>query len=213
MRHTDLSVLLLLTALGLPAQAQIVHYESRLTLSRTPVTNAALDAKIHQVAVQARSYAPVPRVAFYDIAYPADSSEYLAMHGYALLVVTVIDQDSSELPPARVYVPSAAGDHNLLLVSLRPSIVADTGVRATFGSQRVDALYLLPVPLRNQGGALLLDFAKNRQGFRLGLFDSPLPAAVGAMTQLRTASDLPPLTVVLAMFHREYPDLARSFQQ
>jgi hypothetical protein len=213
MRHASISAVLLLASAALPARAQILHYGSRFTDSREPVTNAALDGKVQQVAAQYRSYAPVPRVAFYDVAYPTDSGEYIAMHGYALLVVTAIDQDSSELPPARVYVTSASGEHSLPLVCLRPSIVADAGVRATFGSRRVDAVYLLPVPLRSQGGQLLLDFARNRDGFRLGLLDSPLPATVQPMTQLQTAPDLPSVTTVWAMFEREYPDLARSFRQ
>jgi hypothetical protein len=215
MRPTQVVLALALTSRTLltSAWAQILHYDAREATSRGPVTNAALDARIQEMAAQYRSYAPVPRVAFYDVAYPADSAEYLAMHGYALLVLTAIDQDSSELPPARIYVVSTSGSQDLPLVTLRPSLVADTGVKATFGTRRLDALYLLPVPLRNRGGQLLLDFAKNRQGFRLGLFDAALPAAAARMTQLRAEAGLPPLAAVWAMFQREYPDLAGSVRQ
>ena len=115
MQYAKISAVLALSSVAFPpreADAQIVHYGSRVTLSQEPVTNAALDAKIQRRAAQYRRYAPVPRVAFFDVAFPADSVEYLAMHGYALLVVTAIDQDSSELPPARVYVTSAAVARN-----------------------------------------------------------------------------------------------------
>ncbi len=216
MQYATISAVLALSSVAFPpreADAQIVHYGSRVTLSQEPVTNAALDAKIQRRAAQYRRDAPVPRGAFFDVAFPADSVEYLAMHGYALLVVTAIDQDSSELPPARVYVTSAAGRQELPLVSLRSSIVSDTGVRATFGSRRVDAVYLLSVPLRFGGGQLLLDFAKNRQAFPIGLFDSPLPSDVQLLTHIRTPQDLPPVAVVWAVFQREYPDLARSFHE
>lgn len=44
-----------------------------------PYTNAALDARIREAAVQYRPYAPVLRVAFFDIAYPKDCAELVAM--------------------------------------------------------------------------------------------------------------------------------------
>ncbi|MGH7429703.1 MAG: hypothetical protein ACREJ4_15295 [Candidatus Methylomirabilaceae bacterium] len=195
-----------------PAAAQVSHYETRLPPSRQPTTNAVLDGRIQQAAAQYRAYAPVPRVAFYDIAYPADSAEYLAMHGYALLIVTAIDQDSTELPPIRVYLRAASETLNLPLVAIRTSLVADPTIRGTFGLHRVDGLYLLPVAARRQPGDLLLDFARNRQGFRLGQLDQPLPVSVQTFVALRTGTDLPPLTKVSEVARREYPDLATMLQ-
>src|SRR2546427_9097631 len=58
------------------ARAQApVHLESRIGWSHSSVSNAALDARLRGAAVQYRSYAPVPRIAFFDIAYPKDSAE------------------------------------------------------------------------------------------------------------------------------------------
>lgn len=46
----------------------------------------------------------------------------------------------------------------------------------TFGPNRVDTLYLLPMYLLKERGELLADFAQNRDGFRLSTFpNSTLP--------------------------------------
>src|SRR4029077_1242745 len=74
------------------------HVEAALGWYAGPVSHGAIDAKLRAAALQYRQYAPIPRVAFYDIAYPADSAEAIGLRGNGVLVITAISQDSTELP-------------------------------------------------------------------------------------------------------------------
>ena len=115
-------------ALTASARAQApVHLESDAGWSHGSVSNGALDARLAAAARQYRSYAPVPRIAFFDLAYPKDSTEAAAMNGYAVLVVTAVVQDSTELPLPRVYVRSVSGDRDLPLVA---RVASGGGLRA-----------------------------------------------------------------------------------
>src|SRR5437763_15016616 len=105
-------------ALTASARAQArVHVESDAGWSHGSVSNGALDARLAAAARQYRNYAPVPRIAFFDLAYPKASSQAAALNGYAVLVVTAVLQDSTELPLLRVYVRSISGDRDLPLIA------------------------------------------------------------------------------------------------
>src|SRR5438445_7078712 len=78
--------------------AQVTHREHYLGWANGAVTNTALDRRLSQAAMQYRSYAPVPRIAFYDIAFPKDCAEFATMSGHAVLVVTA-DRKSTRLTP------------------------------------------------------------------------------------------------------------------
>ena len=92
MQYHLMAFTLLCGAVGVwPAAGQdVVHRESPVLWRRTPVTNSILDDRIRQAALEYRSYAPIPRVAFYDIAYPKDSLEFEALAGYAVMVLTAV---------------------------------------------------------------------------------------------------------------------------
>src|SRR6266581_7514868 len=200
-------------ALTASARAQApVHLESDAGWSHGPVSNAALDARLAAAALQYRSYAPVPRIAFFDLAYPKDSTEAAAMHGYAVLVVTAVVQDSTELPLPHVYVRSVNGDRELPLVARVASWLpaSDTIVRPTFGRFRPDASYLLPVAARASQGDLLVDFATHRQGFRLIHFAGDVPEPVRRLRFTGSSAEQPAASTVWAMVQREYPDLAAA---
>src|SRR5438552_2346230 len=96
--------------------AQVTHREHYLGWANGAVTNTALDGRLSQAAMQYRSYAPVPRIAFYDIAFPKDCAEFATMSGHAVLVVTAVVQDSAELPPARIYLGSGPAGTDLLRI-------------------------------------------------------------------------------------------------
>src|SRR6266568_6784348 len=148
-------------ALSSAARAQApLHLESDVGWSHGSVSNAALDARLAAAALQYRSYAPIPRIAFFDLAYPKDSAEAAAMNGYAILVVTALVQDSTELPLAKVYVSNARGDLGLTLVNSTASRVSPTesDVRATFGQFRWDGIFLFPLSSRTEVADLLADF-------------------------------------------------------
>ena len=200
-------------ALTASARAQApVHLESDAGWSHGSVSNGALDGRLAAAARQYRSYAPVPRIAFFDLAYPKDSTEAAAMNGYAVLVVTAVVQDSTELPLPRVYVRSVSGDRDLPLVARVASWLpaTDTVVRPTFGRFRLDASYLLPLAARTSEGDLLVDFAAHRQGFRLIHFAGDIPEPVRRLRFTGSSSQQPAAATVWAMVQREYPDLAAA---
>src|SRR5258708_39035693 len=83
-----------LPCLWLRGAAQVpTHIEDYLGWNRTAVSNTALDARLNEAAVHYRIYAPGPRIAMYDIAYPKDSAEALASAQYAVRVATARAQD------------------------------------------------------------------------------------------------------------------------
>src|SRR5204863_3890962 len=169
-----------LASIASVSTAQITHREHNLGWANGAVTNTALDGRLSQAAIQYRSYAPVPRIAFYDIAFPKDCAEFTSMSGHAVLVVTAVVQDSTELPPARIYFGSGSGGTDLLRIGGVQSHVASADVRATFGPFRVDALIASrPGPIAGRV-AFLWTLALIRQGS--GLAD---PLARGPNHQRR----------------------------
>lgn len=204
----------LATASSLAAAQAPAHVESSVTWAQGAVSNAALDARLRGAASQYRNYAPVPRIAFFDIAYPKDSAEAAATKGYALLVVTAVVQDSTELPLPRVYVLSTGRDWEVPLVARVASLVpaTDTNVRVTFGRFRLDALYLLPIAARTTAGDLLADFASHRQGFRLTHFIGDIPDPVRRLGVITPAAEPPLVSTVWPVVRREYPDLATALE-
>lgn len=207
---STLSVALVFACLGVAASAQQpTHLETSLGWRRTAVTNAALDGRLHEAAAQYRGYAPIPRIALFDIAYPKDSAESAALGGNAVLVVIAVVQDSSELPLRRVYVtPSTASSVQLSLVGAAGSYTSDTVTRATFGRFRFDAAYLLPLSVRVTAGDLLIDFGAHRDGFRLIRFDGDVPDPIRALGTLPSTPARASPEAVWSFIRREYPDLA-----
>lgn len=155
-------------------QKQVIGRE---VTSQLPSSQSEINRKIEQTAIDYQEYAPVPRGAINDISLPPES-EYQQMNGYALLLVIGFSQDKSELPFKRVYVRGDGKISELKLISVgwtNQSTSSDLVIK-TLGPNRVDALYLLPIYLLKERGELLVDFAKNREGFRLSTFpNSTLP--------------------------------------
>ncbi len=73
-----------LASIASVSTAQVTHTEHNLGWANGAVTNTALDGRLSQAAMQYRSYAPVPRIAFYDIAFPKDCAEFASMSGHAM---------------------------------------------------------------------------------------------------------------------------------
>jgi len=213
MTNRTMATALLLASILMPRPAcpqDSTHVERTLGWSHSPISNAALDGRLAQSAVEYRAYAPIPRLAMYDLAYPKDSAEAVTLGANAVLVVTAVVQDSTELPLTRVYLVSASGTQDLAPVALRASHVADGSVASTLGRYRLDAIYLLPLASRGTAGDLLADFAVHRRGFRLTTFTGQVPDAVLQLGRLPSVSTPPPATAVWALVRREYPDLAAA---
>lgn len=208
MRYITLAVM----CLAGPAVAQQPsHIEGSFGWTRQPSTNIALDARLSGAAAQYRSYAPIPRIALYDVAYPKDSAEAVALGGNAVLVVTAVVQDSTEIPLRRMYVITAAGAvQELPLIAAMASYTSDSLIRTTFGRFRLDAVYLLPLPLRVSAGDLLTDFGAHRDGFRLTHFDGQVPDALRRLGRLPSTSSTPAAATIWSFMRREYPDVAST---
>jgi hypothetical protein len=183
-----------------------VHVETTQGFTSAPISNAAIDSRLVAGAAQYRRFAPIPRLALYDIVLPRDSAEAAGLGGNAVLVVTALVQDSSELPLKRVYVATPSGTLELASEGAVVSYVTDTLVRTTFGRFRMDAVFLLPLRARAAAGDLLADFSAHRQAFRLAQFAS-VPESLTRLGQLPAASP-PPSATLWAFIRREYPDLA-----
>src|SRR5256886_14812020 len=106
-----LLVALVFTALLVSSSARaqdVIHLVGPGSKTNTPAAPDILARRIAAAARQYQQYAPIPRVAFFDIAYPADTGEYSGMAGYGLLLVTAISQTGTELP-VRPHLRTTAG--------------------------------------------------------------------------------------------------------
>lgn len=150
---------------------QDLHLLGPNSWTKHPVSPATMNDRIERAASEYRQHAPIPRVALFDIAYPADEDEYKALDGYAVMLVTVLSQTVDELPPRRVFVKVGEETSNLTLIA---SVFSNADpaqlTAAVFGTNRWEGLYLFPVYLKGVAQELLTDFARNREGFVLTRF-------------------------------------------
>ncbi len=188
----------------------VFHVEVSQGWSRNPATDAEMTGRLRAAASQYRQYAPIPRIAVYNIGYPSSSAEYEALNGYGAIVVTVVAQDSAELPLARLYFRSAAGVETELPVvvfSCGRLVPADSDVATTFGKNRCDALHFFPVLLATTQGDLLADFAVHRRGFRIEQFSGETPPALAGFP-IRQPSGPPAGAAWLHFLAREFPSFS-----
>mgnify|MGYP007037813686 CR=1 FL=1 len=85
------------------AQEKIATVTSESRWHRNAVDNAHMNRRIADAAEQYKEYAPIPRIAFYDIGFPKDQAEFEELNGYGILLVSALSQDASELPIKKVY--------------------------------------------------------------------------------------------------------------
>jgi len=197
----------------LPGQG-VIHREVSQGWSRNPATDAGMTARLRDVATEYRQYAPIPRIALYNIGYPSSAAEYEALNGNGAIVVTVVTQDSAEVPLTRLYFRSAAGvETELPVVVYSCGRVAptDSVVLATFGRHRCDALHVFPVQLATTQGDLLADFAVRRRGFRLEQFSGERPAALAGLP-IRPPAGQPSGAAWTRFLVREFPAFSSLLQ-
>lgn len=208
-----LAALLMLMALGSIALAQDEkHLETDGTWSKGPVGTAEMNRRVAQAALDYREYAPIPRIGFYDVAYPANSQEYTNLAGHGLLLITAITQDNAELPLKRVYLNSAGKEIELQLIVSALSKKVDERSLATFGPYRMDALYLLPLQSRVEKIDLMIDFAVNRKAFRVGTI-SGRSRTQGADSAVKVSPNQPAEESLRRFIEREYPGFANMLKQ
>lgn len=185
------------------AQDSFVPFDEVPGWTQTPVTNEILDGRIAAAAHKYRGYA-IPRAAFYDIALPQDSSEFEAMSGFGLIVLTVIVQDSLDVKPQQVYLLDGERRYELALLAAVGSPTSDSASLDTFGPWRSDAVYLVPVA--QLPAHLVVDFA-GRTGFFVTSLENEYPSATVGMPPDPTLEQRPGQAAVGTFMHRQYPGL------
>jgi len=200
------ALILLVLAISIAAQ------KDQTSLSETkwyghPVTGDYISGELDKLAVQYAEYAPIPKMAIYDIGYPKDAKEFRDLDGYGLILVAAVSQTKEELPVKRVYVSLDGEDHELTRLHMYLSAVPDlTGQTAkTLGTFRMDSIYAFPVYLRLQRANVYAEFAKDPKSMLIAKFDGSTPT-----TLMRLPTDKPknrdyPKTALQIFMKREYP--------
>ena len=172
-RHSAYVIVGLLFCAAMVTQAAPgeVHLIDPGTWTKQPVSPAAMNKRMEMTALEYRAYAPIPRVGFIDIAYPADAQEYRKLGGYGVLLVVAFSQDRTELPPKRLYAMVRGREVDLDLVTSASSTQdPDTAAGIVFGAHGWEWLYSFPVYLSKKAQELRMDFAAHRDGFTLSKF-------------------------------------------
>ena len=132
-----------------------------------PTSTDEMTNRIIDLATKYESYAPVPRVALFDIAFASNLEEHRRLGGMGVLLVSSVNQDSREHPIANVFAESLDKKYNLPLVAKRNVIVENDKVKKVIGINRVDYYYLIPYPITQAEGQITIDWSKNRKDFVL----------------------------------------------
>jgi hypothetical protein len=143
------------------------------TTAREPATTDAvtpqnIDQRLEKRAADVKKIAPqgADRYILFDLSYPHDHAEYVAVGKTALVLVVAISKRADELPLRRVYTRVGSRDVDLpKLGGKRLETRTGSLARALFGPYREDAFYLAPVGALLHESLLLADFARNRTGF------------------------------------------------
>jgi len=189
------------------ALADPLHLVGQEAWLAKPTGPATVYSRIEQAAATYATRGQIQRIALFDIAYPADSSELESLGGYGVVLVAALSHSKEELPPRRVYVRVATTALDLVLLSSVCSMTPPASqVASVLGNYLCESIYLFPVFARFADADLMLDFAENRDGFVLGHFSandsSPLNTLPLAVPTIRR----PPEKNILAFVSREYPD-------
>jgi hypothetical protein len=177
-----------------------------------PATPDRMSQRIEEAAIKYQANAPIPRVVLYDIGFPHNDQEAARLDGHAVILLTALAQERGELPLQRVYVLADGKEIELKLLKLVLSEQpADGSITAkTFGAFRADALYLLPMYLRLKAADLLVDFGKNRMGFKVATFGTPVSADVGRLNIKPPTGTGPSNEMLEEFIRREYPSFFKE---
>jgi hypothetical protein len=189
------------------AKPQDKHVVARVTWPNTPVSTAEMNQRISEAGAKLRQYGSIPRVGLFDVAHPVDASEYIDLGGNAVMLVTVVTHDQNELPLKTVYLDWRGNRIELKLITSALSKIADPQVSQTLGSYRMDGLYLVPFFMKFEKAELMVDFAENPTGFRLGTVSGSLLSHEDLAG--RELPKGPGAEALQRFIQREYPGFAK----
>jgi hypothetical protein len=200
-----LLVWLLALFLSHAADAQTL---TKRPVSQNPVTSAEMSERLEQSAIRTAKSAPngAARGSSVDFTWPADAEEYRTLAKHVLVLVSVVTQDSAELPLRRVYVNINGQETELIKLSSQLSGVRQGSVTfSVLGPYREDGFYLAPAGPMMADGYLQADFAVRRNGFNLYRLPGTPPDFIKADSNPMPAKDAKPEPPALkALLQREY---------
>lgn len=200
-----LLVWLLALFLSHAADAQTL---TKRPVSQNPVTSAEMSERLEQSAIRTAKSAPngAARGSSVDFTWPADAEEYRTLAKHVLVLVSVVTQDSAELPLRRVYVNINGQQTELIKLSSQLSGVRQGSVTfSVLGPYREDGFYLAPAGPMMADGYLQADFAVRRNGFNLYRLPGTPPDFIKADSNPMPAKDAKPEPPALkALLQREY---------
>jgi hypothetical protein len=195
-------------SVAVSAEDRTVHLVKPGSWVQQPVTPETVNRRIERAAAEYVSYGSVPRIAFHDIAYPADDKEYAALDGFGVMLVTVFSQDRDEIPPKRIFARVDNAEVTLyLFTSVFTKNSGSTSVKKVLGPNRWDGLYYYPVYLTLQAEELVMDFARNRSGLVMAQFTDANRAGLDYLKTpiQRPKEDKPSIEALTKLVAREYP--------
>ena len=210
MSNSIAGILLCLLAAG-PVMAAEVHLIGPGTSTQQPVSPASMNQRLEAAAIKYRQYAPIPRVGFIDIAFPANAQEHRSLNGYGLLLVVALSQESTELPPKRLYGMVKGREVELKLLTSASSIQDPQSTAGiVFGSHRWEGLYAFPVYFSVQARELRIDFGANRDGFSLTRFSGDEDGGLGPLAARKPKASGPSGAALIEFVRREFPGFVRD---
>lgn len=194
-----------LLLLASPASAQII---GKGPVSHHAVTPKEIEQRLEENAENTRKISArgAARTALIDFVWPQDKQEYLALGKYVVVLINAVSQEADELPLKRVYVESNGREITLEKIgSIRSDVPKTSPVYSMLGSYREDAFYLAPAGAMMRNGAVMVDFAVRRSGFRLYELPGNPPPFVRADRKPMPAAHMKPDPAALkAIIAREY---------
>jgi hypothetical protein len=127
----------------------------------------AINRRIKESAIEYADLGFIARFVNYDIAMPADSKEYIDLNKNAVLIIGALTHNKNELPLNKVYIKYMGEEIVLEKILSRISEIEDGIVKNVFGNYREDSFYLFPIHFLAKDCELVIDWAKNREGFIL----------------------------------------------
>ena len=199
--------LFLLLALLLSQTAAAQTLTTR-PVSQNPVSPTDMTERLEKSAIKTAKAAPkgAARGSAVDFCWASDPEEYRALAKHVLVLVSVVTQDSAELPMRRVYVNIDGREAELIKLSSQLSGVRKGSMTySVLGPYREDGFYLAPAGSMMADGYLQADFAVRRNGFNLYKLPGTPPDFIKAESNPMPTLDAKPETPALrAMLQREY---------
>ncbi|CAN7662448.1 hypothetical protein LJR220_006276 [Bradyrhizobium sp. LjRoot220] len=198
-------IVLLALLLSQPACAQKL---TQRPVSQNPVSPEDMTGRLEKSAIDTAKIAPkgAARGSSVDFCWASSPEEYRALAKHVLVLVSVVTQDSAELPLRRVYANIDGRETELIKLSSQlGGVRKGSKTYSMLGPYREDGFYLAPAGSMMADGYLQADFAVRRNGFNLYKLPGTPPDFVKADSNPMPAPDARPETPALkALLQREY---------